>query len=322
MTEIISGRAPIEPDTALQLERVLGHEAGRWLALEACYRLGLAEQAERSRMGENAEWAARFPLGEMRRRGLLPEGTSPAAAVPHLLRLFGAGTVEACQARFAELLAGSYRHSPSFKSADGALLVWLRLGERAAEALEMGDYDRRRFVEALQSARTLTGLPLEEFLPLLRELCAVAGVAFVIEAPLKGVALSGVSRWLTPRRALIQQTLRHRTDDHFWFTFFHEAAHLLLHSRRMVFLDGQSELTTGSEEDEREANAWAGGFLVPPAAMHAFVERADFRAAAVAAFADTVGVSPGIVVGQLQKAGVLAYGSGLNSLKRRLDLPA
>ena len=37
ISEIIAGKAPVEPGTALQFERVLGLDAGIWLGIEARY---------------------------------------------------------------------------------------------------------------------------------------------------------------------------------------------------------------------------------------------------------------------------------------------
>jgi len=37
ISEIIAGKAPVDPTTALQLERVLGLEASIWLGIEARY---------------------------------------------------------------------------------------------------------------------------------------------------------------------------------------------------------------------------------------------------------------------------------------------
>ena len=107
-------------------------------------------------------------------------------------------------------------------------MAWLRGGELRADAVECGSFDRPGFVSALRTLRAFTTEPIDRFLPEIERRCAAAGVAFVVVKPFKGVALSGVSRWLTPRKALIQQTLRHMANDHFWFTFYHEAAHLLL----------------------------------------------------------------------------------------------
>ncbi len=312
IVEILAGKAPIEPETALQFERVLDMDADLWLGLEAHYRLHLAKANEVERLAVDSEWAARFPAKELEKRGLF----TPAQGgnrVRQLLEFFGAGSVDACRERFNELAAVSYRHSPSFESHEEALLVWLRLGERAAEELDCAQYSKARFVQELRGIRELTVLSVEEFLPELQKRCARAGVAFALVKPLKGIALSGISRWLSPRKALIQQSLRHKANDHFWFTFFHEAAHLLLHSRKAVFLDGNGYSNAGPAQEE-EANEWAANFLVPQAELRKFIIRFDGTPEEVRAFAVEQGIAPGIVVGQLQKRGILAY-SQMNGLK-------
>ncbi len=312
IVEIIAGRAPIEPETALQLERVLEMDADLWLALEANYRLQLAKAKEVELLAKEAEWAARFPIKELEKYGLLKPAHG-GDRVRQLLAFFGAGSVEACREGFAQLAAVSYRHSPSFNSNEEALLVWLRLGEREAEALDCADYSKTQFMQELRGIRKLTVQSVEEFLPELQKSCARCGVVFALVKPLKGLALSGISRWLSPRKALIQQSLRHKTNDHFWFTFFHEAAHLLLHTRKAVFLDGNG-YSNADPVHEEEANEWAANFLVPQSQLHAFVAQFDGTVEEVTAFAAEQGIAPGIVVGQLQKRGILAY-SQMNGLK-------
>lgn len=317
MVEIIAGKAPIEPETALQLERVLGLEADVWLGMEAKYRLHLAKNSEQFRLISDSDWVSRFPLRELERRGYLKRQGPPGEQVRQLLGFFGAGSVEACRDRFKELAAVSYRHSPSFKSAEEALLVWLRLGEREAEAIDAAEFDRSTFLEQLREIRGLTTRPIGEFMPEMRQRCAHAGVAFVVIKPLRGVALSGISRWLTPRKAIIQQSLRHMANDHFWFTFYHEAAHLLLHSRKTIFLDGKG-YSSASPEEEAEANSWSANFLVSQTALQAFISRFRRTQTEVASFAAEQGIAPGIVVGQLQKCGVLRFNQ-MNDLKQRFQ---
>jgi HTH-type transcriptional regulator/antitoxin HigA len=126
--------------------------------------------------------------------------------------------------------------------------------------------------------------------------------------------VSGVARWLNAHRPLIQLSLYGKTNDKFWFNFFHEAAHILLHSKQKttVFLDDPSKAGSSSPE-EREANAWARDCLIPPAAANSLAALACNRQA-VTAFADSVGVHPGIVVGRMQHDKLLEV-TWLNDLK-------
>jgi len=317
VVEILAGKAPIEPQTAMQLERVLDMDASVWLNMEAAYRLYLARTQEAESFFSVREFVRRFPIAELVKRGLMSPATSEEDAARGLLRFFGAGSFSAFRERYVnELQATSFRHSPSFESDVEPLFAWLRSGEIEAEKHKVATYDRSSFLAALGRIRNLTTKNPKTFLPLMRDKCARSGVIFLLIPPFPGLRLSGVARWLSPGKGIIQQTLRHKTNDHFWFTFFHEAAHLLLHSRKGLFIDGDKLLDDVKEE--AEANQWAANFLIPHQELQRFIDRGSFDADDVIAFAASVGIAAGIVVGQLQKREVVPW-SALNHLKVRFE---
>jgi HTH-type transcriptional regulator / antitoxin HigA len=123
----------------------------------------------------------------------------------------------------------------------------------------------------------------------------------------------GAARWLQPDKALIQVSLFYKSNDHFWFSFFHEAAHVLLHGKRELFVDVPGADHTRREESE--ANKFAGDFLIPENEFEAFVSEGDYSAQAVVTFSEQLGLAPGIVVGRLQHDKVVAFQTGLNRLK-------
>jgi len=311
IVEILSGKAPVEPETALQFEKVTNVNATVWLNLESEYRLHLARQLEQVKLSDSFSWAREFPLRELQERGIIAHPKDNADSVRKLLQFFGVAGIDACEASFASYSI-AYRHSPSFQTDRRSLYAWLRLGEIEADAIDCKDFDRATFLKSLARLRALTVENVDEALPRIVSICARAGVAFVLARPLGKMALSGISRWLSPRKALIQQTMRHKSNDHFWFTFFHEAAHLLLHSRKTVFVINPGN-NTGEEE---EANRWAAEFLIPASELARFVRSGDLSEGAVLEFASAQGIAPGIVVGQLQKREHLTYRQ-LNHLKQR-----
>ena len=311
ISEIIAGKAPVEPATARQFERVLGVAAGIWLGIEANYRLHMARKAEHA--AAPAEWAKAFPVRELVKRGYLDPPESDADAVSKLLAFFRVGSVDAWTACHGSANV-AYRHSPSFESDEAALATWRRLGEIEAERQECADYDASRFRRAVRRIRGLTREPVEEALAAAAPLCNGAGVALALVRPFPGTALGGAAWWLSPRKAVIELSARHKSDDHLWFSFFHEAAHVLLHSKKAVFVDGA---TGGTASLETEANEWASDTLVPRRAWERFVATAPRSADAVRAFADEQGIAPGIVVGMLQHRRLLPW-THLNGLKVRL----
>ena len=314
ISEIIAGKAPVEPRTALQFEKVLGMDASIWLGIDAEYRLHKAREAERARANEVVEWARQFPVNELVKRRAIEKPRTPAERVSTLLSFFGVASVESWEMKYARAQV-AYRHSPSFQSNQYALAAWLRLGELEGERIECGTYDETTFTQALRRIRGLTAQRSAETLPEAERLCAQSGVAFTIVKQLPKTPLSGASRWLTPQKALIQLSARHLRDDQLWFSFFHESAHILLHGKKHIFVDkGNGERTN----EDKEADRWASDFLLPHADWNEFVDAGRFSARSVQQFARRQNVAPGIVVGRLQHEGAIPW-SHLNDLKVELE---
>ena len=320
ISEIIAGKAPVEPKTALQFEKVLGLDASIWLGIEARYQLHKARKIEAQETKRGATWIKAFPVKELVNREILDKSASDAEARSKLLAFFGVGSVNAWHAKY-ERMSVAYRHSPSFQSDKTALATWLRLGELEAEQQECADYNEARFKRALKEIRGLTQTPVVRALEEAQQLCNNAGVGLVLVKPLLQTALSGAAWWLTPRKAVIELSIRHKTDDHLWFSFFHEAAHVLLHSKKYIFIDW----TKANEENadiESEANQWASNFLIPHGDWKQFVAISPHGESSVRRFAGEQGIAPGIIVGRLQYEGCLSWRTPLNRLKVRLEWKA
>jgi Zn-dependent peptidase ImmA (M78 family) len=108
------------------------------------------------------------------------------------------------------------------------------------------------------------------------------------------------ARWLSATKALIQLSLRHKTDDHLWFSFFHEAGHLLVTGKRRDFVDSIIE-PSQENDDEQKVDHFARDLLIPPADYNNFVSVGVFNVPTIRAFAESLGIAPGIVAGRLQR---------------------
>ncbi len=302
INEIINGKAAITSETAVELEVVLGASAEFWTAREAAYRNALARAEQSERHARMTEWAAKFPLSRMAKYKWLDLPKDPTLRVKEVLGYFGVSSEEQWKATY-ESLSVSYKTALAFKSDAHALSAWLRQGELEAARLDLGSYQKAAFLAVLRSARRLTMCDPNVFVPALTDSCAAVGVAIVFVPELPRSHVFGATRWLSADTALIQLSARYKTDGHLWFSFFHEAAHVLLHNKRNVFLEfGESD-----SAEEQEANTWASDFLIAPDKLRAFLDRGLRSAQHIEAFAHEVGVSPGIVVGRLQYDGILPY---------------
>jgi HTH-type transcriptional regulator / antitoxin HigA len=314
---ILHGKAPITPQTSIQFERVLGMSADTWDNLERNYQKRLARLAERKTFAQQLTWLERFPLKALAKIGIIRQATPEPETVENLLNFFGVGSIPAYEKRLGELIV-NFRRSEAFGSNPDSVAVWLRLCELSVEGTTTEPYDKGRFIEALKSIRALTAWEPGDFVPEVQLLCHQSGVALAIVGELPGTRLSGATRWLTKDRALIMLSLRHKSDDHFWFSFFHEAAHILLHQKTRVFLD---ELDPESEPSlqEDEANKYAQDALIPSRVYKVFVGKGRFDEETISALARQIGISQGIVVGRLQHDKRIPP-SWHNGLKRRFEL--
>ncbi|MDP2181631.1 MAG: helix-turn-helix domain-containing protein [Actinomycetota bacterium] len=314
VSQLVNGKASLTHETAIELERVLGVPSSFWNTSEATYRDVLARQHRETEHAEQADWIDSFPLKEMAAHGWIAREASPVEQAEGLLSFFGVSSVSAYRNYWGSEKRLAARMSTAYTPETPAIAAWLRAGERAAEAIRVAPFDEKRFRGVLGDLRTVTCQPDAKWQQLLEERCSSAGVAVVFVPDLPKTRCFAVSWWASRTRAIIQIGLRYKTDDHLWFSFFHEAGHLLLDDRKR---SGISDLDGDSAAEER-ANRFAADLLIPSAEYAVFVAAGQPSKATVRAFAERIGIAPSIVVGRLQKDGVIPP-SWMNDLKTKLE---
>jgi HTH-type transcriptional regulator / antitoxin HigA len=293
LIRIFKGEQPISYETANKLELVTNVPARFWNNLESNYREQLARSAEREQMEQDLEWLKMIPVRELINRGEVEEQKDKVLQLREVLSFYGTSSVDAWHDIWDEPVVAA-RRSQCFESRLGSASAWIRLGERSAHKAECNSYDEKRFREALVKIRSLTRKDVKVFEPAMRELCAEAGVALSFVPEMKKVPWNGASKWLSPKKAMILLNLRGKGEDRFWFSFFHEAGHVLHDSKKDLLIND------GSENDPREkkANAFASEFLIPDS-MNSAISTAR-SATALRTIAKELDVAPGIVAGRYQ----------------------
>jgi HTH-type transcriptional regulator / antitoxin HigA len=313
INEIVEGKTEITADTAIQLERVLGVPSSLWQSLERNYRESLARARDRRDLEQHVDRLQEIPVAAMEKLGWIPRGKTKVEKLSNVLGFFGVASVEALEQR----ADARFRASGAFQANRVAVGAWLRRGHVEAQHIDCAPWNAGRFETALDEAKDVAATMPTDFAVRLSEVCARAGVAVVYIPELPGTRLWGATRWVADK-AIIQLSLRYRREDHFWFTFFHEAAHVLLHGKRELFIEAGGET---DDEKEHEANRFASDFLAPSSRLREEFRPASISEASVRRFAKRTGVSPGIVVGRLQHEGLLPR-THLNDLKRTLSWKA
>lgn len=326
ISEICNGKAPISPPTALAFERVFKRPAHFWLNLQRQFDECEARRDARAKSVAWKTWAAKFPIAQMRRYGWI-ESAEKESQVDQLLGFLGVSSPTSWNSVW-QAAGIAYRQTRKFEASAEAISAWVRATElisaHVVAKLQVAEFDERRLRSSLDDLRHQSRRRADEIMAPVQAICAAAGVVVVWVPELPGTGISGCARWLSDDRALVALTLRYKTDDQMWFTFFHEIGHVLLHRRRRGFIldnavDDLSDRVVDPQmqKEEDEANRFSADTLIPPHALSAFIRKADFGNDAIHTFAEELGIGPGLVVGRLQHEGLLAPHQG-NKLKQQL----
>lgn len=304
INEIIKGEKSITPETSLQLEKVLGVPAHVWSRLESGYRLILAQQAETAEATKETELIKEFPYAELVKLGLLANTRASVEKIENLRRYFGVASlfnldgVKAYSPAFRQNTSGDINHQ--------SLAAWLRAGTIFAEQIECNHFEKELLVETIPNIRSLTLEPdPNAVISNLKTLLQNCGVALVVIPHFKKTHTTGATFWLKKEKAVLMMSLRGSWADIFWFSLFHELGHILLHGKSATFLEDGPH--NNSSKQEQEADLFAQMTLIPRPEFKKFESQRDFSYGAVKAFASSIGVAPGIIVGRLQHETLLPY---------------
>ncbi|WP_062805997.1 HigA family addiction module antitoxin [Enterococcus pernyi] len=318
ISKIVNGTAPITPETALNLERVLGISSNFWNQLELNYREKLTEIEAEAKLKDEIEILREYvPYKEIANAGFVPKTRDPKEKVENTLNYFGFSSLKIFieSINDNQLLAGAYRIKEVEKVNKLALMAWIRAGEIAAQEIEAEVFSKEKLKKSLPELRNLT-LQSDPsiFIPELQRICASFGVKVVFVPEVKGSKVCGLTRWLTPKpQAIIQLSLRYKSNDNLWFTFFHELGHILKHNK-VPFYTASNEYADSIEE--QEANEFSANTLIPKDSYNDFIEQGRFTKTSICNFADMVSIHPGIVLGRLQKEKHVQWNK-YNELKAR-----
>ena len=307
---LVKGSLSINFDIANELEMNLGASAKFWISRESQYR----ESLEKIKTIQQ-NWIKELPLKDMIKLGWI---TKTEQLIKSCLEFFNVASIEEWRENYEkEIGLLAFRTSQSFNSDFAATSAWLRRGEIATRDLKCNNWDLNLFLETLESIKPLTKKKSpKDFLPKLIEACSNCGVAVAIVQTPSGCRASGATKFTSPNRALLLLSFRYLSDDQFWFTFFHEAGHLVLHGNKATHIE-ISEKKSQSNMKEDEANAFAAEMLIPYT-LHPKLKNIRGNKRNLVNLAMEAGVSPGIVVGQMQYLGIVDF-KYLNSYKRRFN---
>ncbi len=300
LSAIFKGEKAITPETALQLEKVVGVPAHVWTGLETEYRLSLArlrEEEEHAKLKEQVPLLKKYCYSKLVKFKYCQARSSAVDKVIELQRFLGVTSLNN-----VPNIAG---YQPVFRAGKSgttqspeATISWLRMAELTCRNAGCAEFSALELRKSLEVLRQLTFGDARSMPEKVREELAKAGVCFALIPHLPGTYAHGATFWQTRRRAVVAVTIRYAWADIFWFSLFHEIGHALLHSNEEIILEyGDNEHR--NPDWEREADNFAADNLIPPKLYQSFLSGGAFSESRIREFASRVGIHPGIVVGRL-----------------------
>lgn len=300
LNNILNGNAPITYETALKLETVLDSSAEFWMNLESQYQLNKARLEKEAEMLDDKLIVQQFPYKKMSDYGWVESVTDKVERVINLRKFFGVAALSAIKPTYQV----QYRKQKAISGIDDySVLSWLRKASIEGMKIPVEEFDKSKLKSMIPKFRELTNSTPEKFFPEIQSLCSQCGVALVLVEDLPKTYICGTTIW-SNNNPILALSVRGKSADKFWFTFFHELAHLIHHSKNNAHVHYQGS----DDKDELEADNIARNYLINDLdykefiSQKIFIERED-----IIAFSQEVGIHPCIVLGRLKHDKIVSY---------------
>ncbi len=293
INEIVQGKNPITPETAIKLASVFGMSASYWNNKERRYQETLAHLKMQEELENAKGFLKKFSAYKyLQNMGLVPETKEPKEKVQALLSFFGVSSLDYIQ----ETQAVAFRKMTKSNVDTLALAAWLRAGEIRGAEIQTEQFDKEKLVKSIPKLRQLSTKKPEEYGIEIRNLLASCGIAVVYMPYFENTHIHGATRWLTSDKALIQLSLLYKWEDIFWFSLFHELGHIIKHGKREEFLEFKNDDNKTGVKKEEEADEFAQKTLIPEGALSTML---GISTSTIRELATKINVAPSIVAGRI-----------------------
>lgn len=306
---VLKGESAITSDMAILFEDVLQIPARFWLKQQYEYDEYIARQKRQSVIELAKDWAAAFPYAEMAKLGWIIPTRKVEEKVAHLFKYFGVSSSDAWEEYFyKQQLKVSFRISLYNTKKPHALSAWIRQGELQASKINAPSFDKKMLLAQLPKIKALMATHPDDFFQQLQELCLLAGVKVIYTPCIKKAPISGATRWIN-EHPVVQMTGRYNQNDRFWFTFFHELGHILLHGKKEIFLE-DIEYSDYDKQKEKEADEFAIKWTFSEEEEKEVSKNEVLTETDIVKYAAKFNTHPAIIIGRLQKKEIIHYSQG------------
>lgn len=296
ISRLINGKVELTPEVALRLESVLGLPARFWNNMESVYREQLSRVESELDMENDEIIASKFPYHKLVSLGWVPATRKINEKVENLRAFFEVAKLGLLDNLRIPGIA--FRINGENDKSNYSLAAWAQKARIEARKKPVSSINIDKLKIIIPEIRKLTIMEPVNFCKQLHKILSSCGIAIVFLPHIDGSFLHGAS-FVDGNHIVLGLTVRGRDADRFWFSLFHEIYHII---------EGHINSAEPTLEDqEREADIFARDTLIDPSDFDSYVNTATFSKTEIINFANKIGISPGIVLGRLQKENLVPY---------------
>lgn len=311
ISDVLNGKSSITPEMAILFEQVLKIPSHFWTNRQRAYDEYLARVEYQKTIEQGVEWSKTFPYAKMVALGWVESTIKKEEKVINLFEYFEVSNIKGYyDFYYNQKLLVNFRISLKNNENAGAIAAWLRQGEIQAEALSVARFDKKKLIEILPKLKEIMVSQPAAFFNQIQNLCGSAGVKVVHTPCLPKAPIHGATRWLSDV-PLVQLSGRYKRNDIFWFTFFHEIGHILLHGKKYISIEN-IEYDGENQVFEDEANVFSANLLLTKKQEEEIISNQTLTESDVVRYAKKFQTHPAIIIGRLQYLKVLPFGLGNN----------
>ncbi|WP_373060451.1 ImmA/IrrE family metallo-endopeptidase [Zunongwangia sp. H14] len=320
ITALLKGESSITPEMAILFEQVLKIPAHFWLEAQRNYDEYLARINFQKNIDECKEWAKGFPYPKMASLGWVKKTRKIEEKVVELFNFFSIATKKGFEDYYYnQRTKVAFRISLKDQENATAIAAWLRQGELQAEKISAPDFDKAKFKNKLPLIKKIMAEQPKNFFEELHEICKSAGVKVVHTPCLPKAPIHGSTRWIKDS-PLIQLSGRYKRNDIFWFTFFHEVGHILLHGKKYISIEN-IKVEGENQEFENQADEFASDWILSKEEEREILKLNPITYKDIVEYAEKFGTHPACIIGRFQHEKIIPFGVG-NDLFEPIDFEA
>lgn len=291
ISTVINGQKNISADLAMKLEYALGIPASFWRNLQTNYDLEVVSFNEMHNISEEEKNIAREVRKHVEIITKCPvRSNNGSESVYHLRQLLGVSNL----ASISTLNSAYYRAQFVENTSENIMYTWQYLCEKKVENQTKTPLDLLKLKNSLEVIKNVMHEDSTKHIDLIRHILNDCGILFIVEKHDRNVPIKGLTVKTKRDQVMIAMTIKGKYVDIFWFTLFHEIAHVIYGD----YLKKQSHWEKDNKIEKR-ADEFAANVLINKNAYEQFILAGDFTPQSINAFAKKNNVLATIVYGRL-----------------------